>query len=123
MKQYTKSAKKVLQEAKKSAIAFEHEYIGSEHILLGLCKEKNGVAAKVLAENEAHAEKIEELMEQVIGKEAELLVKGTMEYTPKVEKILEQAFTLAQKDLLSEIGTEHSLKCNARKAQMRKKFY
>ncbi|MBQ3512290.1 MAG: ATP-dependent Clp protease ATP-binding subunit [Lachnospiraceae bacterium] len=109
MKQYTKSAKKVLQEAKKSAIAFEHEYIGSEHILLGLCKEKNGVAAKVLAENEAHAEKIEELMEQVIGKEAELLVKGTMEYTPKVEKILEQAFTLAQKDLLSEIGTEHIL--------------
>lgn len=109
MKQYTKSAKKVLQEAKKSAIAFEHEYIGSEHILLGLCKEKNGVAAKVLAENEAYAEKIEELMEQVIGKEAELLVKGNMEYTPKVEKILEQAFVMSQKDLLPEIGTEHIL--------------
>ncbi|MBQ4523669.1 MAG: ATP-dependent Clp protease ATP-binding subunit [Lachnospiraceae bacterium] len=109
MKQYTKSAKKVLQEAKKSAIAFEHEYIGSEHILLGLCKEKNGVAAKVLAENEAFAEKIEELMEQVIGKETELLVKGTMEYTPKVEKMLDQAFAMAQKDSLPEIGTEHIL--------------
>ena len=109
MKQYTKSAKRVLQEAKKSAIALEHEYIGSEHILLGLCKEKNGVAAKVLAENEVFSEKIEELIEQVISKNAELLVKGTVEYTPKVEKILEQAFAMAQKESLSEIGTEHIL--------------
>ena len=109
MKQYTKSAKRVLQEAKRVAMAFEHEYIGSEHVLLGLCREKNGVAAKVLAENGVLAEKIEDLIKQVMGKESELLVKGTMEYTPKVEKILEQAQVLAKKDSLSEIGTEHML--------------
>ena len=109
MKQYTKSAKRVLQEAKRVAVAFEHEYIGSEHILLGLCKEKNGVAAKVLAENEVLAEKIEDLIKQVIKKESELLVRCTMEYTPKVEKILDQAQAMAQKELFDEIGTEHIL--------------
>ena len=109
MRQYTKSAKRVLQEAKKYAIAFEHEYIGSEHILLGLCREKNGVAAKVLAENEAYADKIEELIEQIIKKETETIVKGMVENTPRVEKIIEQAFLLAQNESFQEIGTEHIL--------------
>ena len=107
-KRYTKSAQKVLDNAKKNAVALEHGYIGTEHLLLGLIETK-GVAAEVLAENGVSYHKIYELIQGNLSTGTNVLTAGREELTPRAQKIVQNAMSEAERLGASSIGSEHIL--------------
>lgn len=108
MYKFTEKAEKAIKSAKEIAKDFKHNYIGTEHILLGLMKEETGVAYKVLMINgitqNMIADKIEEMFG--IGVENEVKMIG---FTPRAKRILEVAFLEARGHKQEYIGTEHIL--------------
>lgn len=108
-KQYTQKAKKALELAARLSQKMHHNYIGTEHILLGLIQEKTGVAAQVLMENKVEEEKLLELIQDLIAPGAGVLVLDEDGYSPRTANVLENAAKEAERFRSEEIGTEHLL--------------
>ncbi|TDM13537.1 ATP-dependent Clp protease ATP-binding subunit [Macrococcus bovicus] len=103
----TERAQRVLAHAQEEAIRLQHNNIGTEHLLLGLVKEPDGIAAKVLAEFDITEEKIINEVEQLIGHGTDL--GGTIQYTPRAKKVIELSLDEARRLNHSFVGTEHIL--------------
>lgn len=108
MYKFTEKAEKAIKSAKEIAKDFKHNYIGTEHILLGLMKEETGVAYKVLIINGITASMIADKIEEMFGVGVENEVK-MIGFTPRAKRILEVAFIEARGHKQEYIGTEHIL--------------
>jgi len=107
-KRYTEKAKKAIMIAQEEAVNLNHDYIGTEHILIGLLKEEEGVASQVLKQLGVHVDKVEEEVERLVGK-GEYQQVGEVTFTPRAKKVLELASQEASQLKNSYIGTEHIL--------------
>ncbi len=107
--EFTDKAKTALHLAKLMAGRLNQEYIGTEHILLGLIKEKTGVAARVLLDNGANEKDIIELIKDFIAVDRDTLLMERDGYTPRAKDILEESENQAIKFGSDKIGTEHIL--------------
>ncbi|MPZ14775.1 MAG: AAA domain-containing protein [Chloroflexi bacterium] len=105
---FTERARKVLQLAQEEAQRFNHNYIGTEHLLLGLVREGEGVAAKVLANLGVDLNKVRSAVEFVIGR-GERTIAGDIGLTPRAKKVIELSVEEARRLNHSYIGTEHLL--------------
>ena len=108
-REYTMKAKKALALAEKVSKQMHHNYIGTEHILAGLLRENTGVASNVLRENNVEEDKLLEMIEELIAPGEQLLLLETDGYSPRTEKVLENAMNEAERFHAEEIGTEHLL--------------
>ncbi len=108
-KNYTAKAAKALKVASRMATKLHHNYIGTEHLLLGLLKEGTGVAACVLMENGVEEKKLVSLIEELIAPSSGVLTMEKDGYSPKALKVLEASKALADRFENEEIGTEHIL--------------
>ncbi len=106
---YTEKAKAALLLAQKEAKRFNQNYVGTEHILIGLLKENTATAAKVLQDNGVDYRKIKELMEDLIAPGAKVALKEKDGYSPKAVSVLEEAGIQAERFGYEKIGTEHIL--------------
>ena len=107
-KRYTEKAKRAIMIAQEEAINLNHDYIGTEHILIGLIKEEEGVASKVLRQLGVNVDKVVEEVERLVGK-GEYQQVGEITFTPRAKKILELASQEASQLKNNYIGTEHIL--------------
>jgi len=105
---FTERARKVLTLAQEEAQRFNHNYIGTEHILLGLVREGDGIAAKVLSNLGAELNKVRSAVEFIIGR-GERTVKGEIGLTPRAKRVIELAVDEARRLGHNYIGTEHLL--------------
>src|SRR6201988_850092 len=105
---FTERGGKVLQLAQEEAQRFNHNYIGTEHLLLGLVREGEGVAAKVLANLGVELNKVRSAVEFIIGR-GDRIVPGEIGLTPRAKKVIELAVDEARRLNHSYIGTEHLL--------------
>ena len=105
---FTERARKVLTLSQEEAQRFNHNYIGTEHILLGLIKEGDGVAVKVLTGLGVELEKIRQAVEASIGR-GESTVSGEIGLTPRAKRVIELAVDEARRLHHNYIGTEHLL--------------
>jgi len=106
---FTDRARKVMSLAKNEAQRLNHEYIGTEHILLGLVHEGSGVAANVLRNMQIDLKKIRMELEKVVKGSATLVSMGQLPFTPRAKKVLELALEEASQLGHNYIGTEHLL--------------
>ncbi|MEK7291080.1 MAG: Clp protease N-terminal domain-containing protein, partial [Planctomycetota bacterium] len=106
---FTDRARKVRALAREEARRFNHEYIGTEHILLGLVKEGSGVAANVLQNLDIEMKKIRLEIEKIVQSGSDLVSVGQLPFTPRVKKVLEYAMEEARALGHNYIGTEHLL--------------
>ena len=106
---FTERVRKVLSMARQEAIRLQHDYVGTEHILLGLIREGDGVAAHVLGNLSADLDRIHERIEEAVRKGKATIALGELPYTSPAKKVLE--FAMAEADQLnhSYVGTEHLL--------------
>ena len=107
MQRFTDDAQRVLSFAQEAALELGHDYVGTEHILIGLIKVKNGVAAKALNELGLSAETIIEDVEEHIGRGNKKVSSVYM--TPRVKHVLELAVEVANHMNHNYVGTEHIL--------------
>lgn len=105
---FTQKANDVINLAIKAAENFGHNYIGSEHILLGILQEGTGLGAEVLNNKGVSAEDIQRLIEENIGRGNPTRLTPD-DFTPRCKRILEVAFQLARGMMNSFVGTEHLL--------------
>ena len=89
MYKFTNKAKKVIEIANDISIELGHNYIGTEHILYGLAKEGEGIAARVLNNKGITDDKIKAKIEELLGKGSE--IKESLGFTPRTKKVLENA--------------------------------
>ncbi len=106
---FTERARKVIILAKEEAKRFNHDYIGTEHILLGLIKEGEGVAAAVLQNLGLSLEAIRLEVEKIVQPGPPTVVSGDIPFTPKAKKVIELATDEARNLGHNYIGTEHLL--------------
>jgi len=106
---FTERARKVILLAKEEAKRFNHDYMGTEHILLGLIKEGEGVAAAVLQNLGLSPEAIRMEVEKLVQPGPTTLVSGDIPFTPKAKKVIELAMDEARNLGHNYIGTEHLL--------------
>jgi ATP-dependent Clp protease ATP-binding subunit ClpC len=104
---FTERAQKVLALAQEEAIRLSHNNIGTEHILLGLVREGDGIAAKALYALGLGSEKIQKEVENLIGRGQD--ASQTIHYTPRAKKVIELSMDEARKLGHSYVGTEHIL--------------
>ena len=105
---FTERARRVLTLAQEEAQRFNHNYIGTEHLLLGLVREGDGVAAKVLANLGVELNKVRSAVEFIIGR-GDRAVMGEIGLTPRAKKVIELAVDEARRLNHHYIGTEHVL--------------
>ena len=106
---FTDRARKVMQLANQEAQRFNHEYIGTEHILLGLVKEGSGVAANVLKNLDVDLRKIRLEVEKIVQSGPDLVTIGKLPQTPRAKKVIEYAMEEARNLNHNYVGTEHLL--------------
>jgi ATP-dependent Clp protease ATP-binding subunit ClpC len=107
---FTERVRKVLAMAREEARRLQHEYVGTEHILLGLVREGEGVAAAVLQNLNADRDEIRETIEKLVKKGRAGATTGPdLPYTSRAKTVLEQAMTEARELGHSYVGTEHLL--------------
>jgi ATP-dependent Clp protease ATP-binding subunit ClpC len=106
---FNQRARRVLQIANEEAERLSHNYIGTEHLLLGLVKEENGIAGRVLREMGAKPERVAEMVERMTGTGRRSSSAGKLELTPRTKQVLEFAVEEARKLSHNYIGTEHLL--------------
>ncbi len=106
---FTERARKVILLAKEEAKRFNHDYIGTEHILLGLVREGEGVAAAVLASMGLSPDKISLEVEKFVQPGPSTIISGDIPFTPKAKKVIELAMDEARNLGHNYIGTEHLL--------------
>ena len=105
---FTERARRVLSLAQEEAQRFNHNYIGTEHILLGLVRETDGVAARVLSNLGVELQKVRAAVEFIIGR-GERTAPGEIGLTPRAKKVIELAVDEARRLNHHHIGTEHLL--------------
>ncbi|HVB62486.1 MAG TPA: Clp protease N-terminal domain-containing protein [Ktedonobacteraceae bacterium] len=105
---FTERARKVLSLAQEEAQRFQHNYIGTEHLLLGLVREGDGVAAKVLTNLGVTLEEVRTTIESIIGR-GDRIALGEIGLTPRAKKVIELAVDEARRLNHHYIGTEHLL--------------
>ncbi len=108
-KPYTAKAQKALDLAGRISKNLQHNYIGTEHILLGLIKEGTGVAAQILMDNGVEEDQLLQLIQDLIAPSSSVAVLERDGYTPKTELLLEMAAAEADRFRSETIGTEHLL--------------
>jgi ATP-dependent Clp protease ATP-binding subunit ClpC len=106
---FTDRVRKVLAMAREEAIRLQHDYVGTEHILLGLIREGEGVAAAVLMNLNVDLEQIHERIEESVKKGKATIALGELPYTSRAKKVLEYAMAEARELNHSYVGTEHLL--------------
>jgi ATP-dependent Clp protease ATP-binding subunit ClpC len=109
MNNFTPRAQQVLALARKEADRFHHNYVGTEHILLGLIKLGQGVAVSVLQKMGLDLETVRAAVEKQVGTGQEAKAQGSIPYTPRVKKVLALAGKEAKALNHSYVGTEHIL--------------
>ena len=109
MQQFTDKAKTALQLAAKAAKDLHQSYIGSEHLLVGLVREKTGVAAKILQDNGVDEIQLISMIKDLIAPESNLAVLERDGYSPRAARILEDSHRQAQRYGNQMTGTEHIL--------------
>jgi len=105
---FSERARRVLSLAQEEAQRFNHNYIGTEHILLGLVRETDGVAARVLASLNIELSKVRSAVEFIIGR-GDRAASGEIGLTPRSKKVIELAVDEARRLTHHYIGTEHLL--------------
>ena len=106
---FTDRARKVMQLANQEAQRFNHEYIGTEHILLGLVKEGSGVAANVLKNLDVDLRKIRLEVEKLLQSGPDMVTMSRLPQTPRAKKVIEYAMEEARNLGHNYVGTEHIL--------------
>ncbi len=106
---FTDRARKVMQLANQEAQRFNHEYVGTEHILLGLVKEGSGVAANVLRNLDIDLKKIRQEVEKFVQAGPDMVTMGKLPLTPRAKKVVEYSMEEARSLNHSYVGTEHLL--------------
>src|SRR5512138_3890180 len=108
---FTDRARKVMQLANQEAQRFNHEYIGTEHILLGLVKEGSGVAANVLKNLDIDLRKVRLEVEKIVqtGPAGDQVLLGKLPQTPRAKKVIEYSVEEARNLNHNYVGTEHLL--------------
>ncbi|ASV73446.1 ATP-dependent Clp protease, ATP-binding subunit ClpC [Thermogutta terrifontis] len=106
---FTDRARKVMQLANQEAQRFNHEYVGTEHILLGLIKEGSGVAANVLRNLDVDLKRIRNEVEKLVQSGPDMVTMGRLPLTPRARKVIEYATEEARNLNHNYIGTEHLL--------------
>jgi ATP-dependent Clp protease ATP-binding subunit ClpC len=106
---FTDRARKVMGLARQEAQRFNHDYIGTEHILLGLVQEGSGVAASVLKNLDIDLKKIRQEVEKLVSTGTTMVTMGQLPFTPRAKKVLELSLEEASNLGHTYIGTEHLL--------------
>lgn len=106
---FTRQAKAALKLAEDAARSWKHSYIGTEHILVGLLDEQEGTAGKILGEFGVDREKLEDLITKLIAPSGVLVAEKSAGYSPRAQKVREQAVKEAEKQKEDLAGTEHLL--------------
>tara|TARA_R110000782_G_scaffold19101_3_gene51991 strand:+ start:11047 stop:13596 length:2550 start_codon:yes stop_codon:yes gene_type:complete len=106
---FTDRARKVMALANQEAQRFNHEYIGTEHILLGLVKEGSGVGANVLKNLDVDLRKVRLEVEKLVRAGPEMVTMGKLPQTPRAKKVIEYAIEEARNLNHNYVGTEHLL--------------
>lgn len=106
---FTRQAKVALKLAESTARSWKHSYIGTEHILVGLLDEQEGTAGKILEEFGVDREKLESLITKLIAPSGVLVAEKSAGYSPRAQKVREQAVKEAEKQKEDLAGTEHLL--------------
>ncbi|HTL52770.1 MAG TPA: ATP-dependent Clp protease ATP-binding subunit [Planctomycetota bacterium] len=106
---FTDRARKVMSYARQEAERFNHDYIGTEHILLGLVKEGNGVASTVLENLGVDLEKVRLEVEKMVKPSPDIQTMGQLPFTPRAKQVLELALEEARSLDHNYVGTEHLL--------------
>ena len=109
MSNFSDSLKRVLAVSEEIAKEYKTAYIGSEHILVGLVREKTGVAAKVLTDNGVDEVQLISMIKELIAPEGNVATLERDGYSPRAAKILEESHKLARKYKSPMTGTEHLL--------------
>ena len=107
--QFTAKARQAISLAVEAAADLGHGYVGTEHLLIGLIQEGDGVAAKVLEQHGVEEEKVEELVSQLIAPDKAVRVAEPSGYTPSASRVLENSYREAVRFKAQLIGTEHIL--------------
>ncbi len=107
--QFTDKAKAALMLAERAARSLRQSYVGSEHILLGLLRENTGVAATVLLNNGVDVVQLKEMIRDLIAPESSVLIAERDGYSPRAQRILEEAHRQADRFHSDKTGTEHIL--------------
>ena len=106
---FTDRARKVMTLANQEAQRFNHEYVGTEHVLLGLVKEGSGVAANVLKNLDVDLRKIRVEVEKIVQAGPDMVTMGKLPQTPRAKKVIEYAIEEARNLNHNYVGTEHLL--------------
>ena len=106
---FTERARKVMALANQEAQRFNHEYIGTEHILLGLIKEGSGVGANVLRNLGVDLPKVRMEIEKLVKPGPDMVTMGKLPQTPRAKKVVEYAIEEARNLSHNYVGTEHLL--------------
>ena len=106
---FTDRARKVMQLANQEAQRFNHEYVGPEHLLIGLVKEKSGVAANALRNLDVDLPKIRNEVEKIVPAGPQMVTMGQLPQTPRAKKLIEYAIEEAGHLGHNYVGTEHLL--------------
>ncbi len=107
--QFTDKAKMALTLAERAARNLKQSYVGTEHILFGLLRENTGVAATVLMENCVELQQLKDLIKDLIAPESTVMLAERDGYSPRAEKVLEEAHRQAERFHSDKTGTEHIL--------------
>src|SRR6185503_1634772 len=106
---FTERAQRVILIAQEEAKRLNHDYVGTEHILLGLIALGEGVAAQVLANLGVDLRRVRAEIEKIVGTGDNVMLLGEIPFTPRAKKVLELAVEEAQNMGHSHVGTEHLL--------------
>jgi ATP-dependent Clp protease ATP-binding subunit ClpC len=106
---FTERARQVMVLAQDEARALKHNYVGTEHLLLGLLREEEGLAARVLESLDVTVEEVRAQVARIIGQGDEEVTSGQMPLTPRTKRVLELALRESQSLGHEYIGTEHIL--------------
>lgn len=107
--QFTDKAKTALVLAEKAARSLHQSYVGSEHLLLGLLREDTGVAAAVLKKHGIEADKVKDMIKELIVPESSVLIAERDGFSPRAQNILDEAHRQAERFKSEKTGTEHML--------------
>jgi ATP-dependent Clp protease ATP-binding subunit ClpC len=113
---FTERARQVVVLAQEEARALRHNYIGTEHLLLGLLREEEGLAARVLRSLDVELEAVREQVARIVGT-GEEATSGQIPFTPRAKKVLELALRQAKAMGHGYIGTEHVMLGLAREGE------
>src|SRR3989339_1543993 len=107
-RRFSEKAEKSIKFSEESAMNLGHNYVGTEHLLLGLVKEGTGVAARILSALGVIEEKVIKEIEELIGR-GETVGERSLGFTPRTKRVLEISFKEARRLGHNYIGTEHLL--------------